>query len=133
PQGHAEAPGDRGRHERGACRGMSRDSTERRSERADRRMPMKKTGTTIQGIWKATAIAGVLLAFAGSLTGCRGERSKERPRQFLPDMDDSPKWKAQVKSEFFKDNRTMRPKVAGTVAFGDTERLDDHSRERYAK
>ncbi len=87
----------------------------------------------MQGIWKATAVAGVLLAFAGSLTGCRGERSKERPRQFMPDMDDSPKWKAQVKSDFFQDQRTMRPKVAGTVAFGDSERLDDHSRERYAK
>lgn len=96
-------------------------------------MPMKNNATTLQGIWKVTATAAIVLVGAGTLAGCREERSASRPRQFLPDMDDSPKWKPQVKSQFFEDGRTMRPKVAGTVAFGDSERLDDHSRERYAK
>lgn len=52
------------------------------------------------------------------LGGCRGQRSDAPPRQFLPDMDDSPKWKPQSASEFFADGRTMRRPVEGTVPFG---------------
>jgi mono/diheme cytochrome c family protein len=55
---------------------------------------------------------------AVALPGCRGDRSTERPHEFLPDMDNSPKWKPQVQSDFYADRRTMRPPVDGTVAYG---------------
>lgn len=61
------------------------------------------------------AAMALLIVSAG---GCRGDRSESRPRQFLPDMDDSPKFKPQTKTEFFADRRAMRQPVAGTVAFG---------------
>lgn len=64
---------------------------------------------------------GALLALGAALAaagGCRGDRSDKRPRQFFPDMDDSPKWKNQEGSEFFADGRMMRQPPAGTVAFG---------------
>jgi len=64
------------------------------------------------------AIAGVGVASMLSVSGCRGDRSEESPRQFFPDMDDSPKFKPQVETEFFADNRAMRPPPEGTVAFG---------------
>jgi hypothetical protein len=98
-------------------------------------METKSTGILTGGAWNATAALAVLscVGAVGVMGGCRGERGEKPPRQFLPDMDDSPKWKAQSKSEFFVDSRTMRPKVPGTVAFGDSERLDDASRGRYLK
>lgn len=86
---------------------------------------MSMTDATIA--MKLAAIAGVAGAVA-FLGGCRGERSDDPPRQFLPDMDDQPKYKAQTKSAFFKDfedpetgemyGRSMRQPVAGAVAFG---------------
>lgn len=63
----------------------------------------------------AAAALAALVAFGA---GCRGERSDAPPRQFLPDMDDQPRWNPQQGTGFFADGRTMRPKVAGTVAFG---------------
>jgi mono/diheme cytochrome c family protein len=68
-------------------------------------------------------IARVILVLAvalptAALLGCRGERTDKPPRQFFPDMDDQPKYKAQSRSEFFKDNRTMREPVRGTVPYG---------------
>lgn len=63
------------------------------------------------------AVVGLALTAAG-VTGCRGERSNDPPRQFLPDMDDSPKNKPQTAATFFADGRAMRPRVPGTVAFG---------------
>ena len=68
--------------------------------------------------WRRLLLAPALCAAALALPACRGDRSAERPRQFLPDMDDSPKWKPQTGSEFFADGRTMRPPVDGTVAYG---------------
>ena len=65
----------------------------------------------------ARLACAMLLASASLLAGCRGDRSDKPPRQFLPDMDDQPKWKAQSQSEFFADSRTMRRPVEGTVAF----------------
>jgi hypothetical protein len=64
--------------------------------------------------------APAVLAWAVVLVcgGCRGDREGEPPRQFFPDMDDSPKWKPQSGSDFYADGRTMRQPVAGTVAFG---------------
>ena len=72
---------------------------------------------------------GVALVCAAALAGCRGDRSEKRPHQFLPDLDDQPKYKAQSESHFFKEyeseqrggemwGRTMRLPVAGTVPFG---------------
>lgn len=57
------------------------------------------------------------LAAMAALGGCRGDRSDAPPRQILPDMDDSPKVKSQVKSDFYTDGRSMRPVVPGTVPF----------------
>jgi mono/diheme cytochrome c family protein len=65
------------------------------------------------------------------LGGCHGEREDDPPRQFLPDMDDSPKFKPQTETEFFADGRAMRPRVAGTVPFGDSARAEDPSRGLY--
>ena len=63
------------------------------------------------------SLAGFALA-GGIMAGCRGERSDKPPRQFFPDMDDSPKFKPQTGTDFFADGRSMRQPVAGTVAFG---------------
>lgn len=73
-----------------------------------------RLGTIIARTLAASAAA--LLALGGG--GCRGERTDNPPRQFLPDMDDQPKWRPQEGSGFFADGRTMRPRVAGAVAFG---------------
>ena len=62
-----------------------------------------------------------ILAGAAILGGCRGDRSDKPPRQFLPDMDDQPRWTPQSQSPMFgasESDRTSRPRVAGTVAFG---------------
>lgn len=58
-----------------------------------------------------------LCSLALCLPACHGDREEKPPHQFLPDMDDSPKWKPQTESEFFADGRTMRQPVEGTVAF----------------
>ena len=76
---------------------------------------------------------------AGTLVGCRGDQTDKPPRQFFPDMDDQPKYKAQARSNFFKEyqeeahpetrvredyragkefGRTMRQPVKNTIAFG---------------
>lgn len=52
------------------------------------------------------------------LSGCRGGREDERPREFFPDMDNQMKWRPQGSSEFFADGRMMRRPVAGAVPFG---------------
>ncbi|MDX2146003.1 MAG: cytochrome c [Planctomycetota bacterium] len=69
----------------------------------------------------ATLVCVLALAsgvLAGSLTGCRGDRSEKKPHQFFPDMDDSPKWKPQTETDFFVDGgSTMRPPVEGSIAF----------------
>ena len=66
-----------------------------------------------------TILCGAMALLIGAgLTACRAERSEDPPRQFLPDMDDSPKFKPQTQSDFFEDGRSMRLPVAGTVAFG---------------
>jgi mono/diheme cytochrome c family protein len=71
---------------------------------------------------RTLALAGLgAIALAG-LSGCQDERSDEPPHQFLPDMDDSPKFKPQTETEFFEDGRAMRPHVEGTVAFGESSR-----------
>jgi mono/diheme cytochrome c family protein len=82
---------------------------------------------------KSLAIAGLGALLACGLTGCREERTDETPHQFLPDMDDSPKFKPQTQTEFFADGRAMRPAVKGAVAFGDSMRVEDISRSKYRR
>ncbi len=77
-------------------------------------MAMASTSRFVAGLGVVALCVGVALPLAG----CRGERSDKPPRQFLPDMDDSPKWKAQSESEFFEDGRTQRVPVEGVVPFG---------------
>lgn len=79
--------------------------------------------------------AGVLAALAAGavLPGCRGERSDDPPHQFIPDMDDSPKFRNQAESRFFEDGRSMRPRVPGTVAFGDSMDPDSVHRAHYLR
>jgi mono/diheme cytochrome c family protein len=69
--------------------------------------------------------AALAAGLTGPLAGCRGDRSDNPPRQFLPDMDDQPKWKPQSESAFFADGRTMRKPVEGTVPFGVMSVLSD--------
>ncbi len=69
-----------------------------------------------------------LLAASTALVGCRGDRSDNPPRQFLPDLDDQLRYEPQGTSRFFTEyvdhetgesyGRTMREPVAGTVPFG---------------
>lgn len=61
---------------------------------------------------------GTALSAMATISGCRGDRDAEPPRQFFPDMDDQPKWKNQGESTFFSDGRIMRPPVQNAVAFG---------------
>lgn len=79
-----------------------------------------------------TAFAA-LIVVAGGLSGCRGERSEAPPRQFIPDMDDSPKFRNQTRTEFFADGRMMRPRVPGTVIFGDSTDEASVHRARFLK
>lgn len=81
---------------------------------------MKTKHTTLSRLAGALSCASVAAILASGLAACRGERSDKPPRQFLPDMDDSPKFKPQAEAPFFQDGRAMRRPVAGTVAFGYT-------------
>lgn len=73
--------------------------------------------TTADILARACVVAG-LAAGVMALGGCRGDREDKPPRQFIPDMDDSPKQKPQSQTEFYADGRTMRQPPAGTVAYG---------------
>ena len=81
---------------------------------------MSATRVTTRAVVALTVCASV----AGSLVGCRGERTSERPRQFFPGMDDQPKFTAQGETEFYADHRMMRDPVPGVVPFG--RRADTH-------
>lgn len=85
----------------------------RDTENTEMKQVMSKPGRGITGI-----LLCVLCASVVNLSGCRGDREDKPPRQFLPDMDDSPKWKPQTQSRFFEDGRSMRQPVPGTVAYG---------------
>lgn len=67
----------------------------------------------------ALCVAGVLGA-SGAMTACRGDRTDKSPRQFLPDMDEQPKFKAQGQTPFFEDGKSQRPLVDRTVPWGST-------------
>jgi len=59
---------------------------------------------------------------AGACT--RGSISKKPPIHINPNMDIQPKAMPEASSDFFADGKTMRPKLAGTVAREDA--VDDH-------
>ena len=68
--------------------------------------------------------AGLCLVLAGALLpACRGERHDKPPRIFFNGGEDQPKYKAQAQSSFYKDGRTMREPVSGTVAFGRSSKV----------
>ena len=75
-------------------------------------MKMKRTQAGLIAALGLSVLAG------SALSGCRGERTDKRPRQFFPDLDDQERFKPQTETEFFADGRAQRPTVAGTVAFG---------------
>jgi len=79
---------------------------------------MKTKQTTSSRLVGTVVYTAIALLTGAGLAACRGERTEDPPRQFLPDMDDSPKVKPQTQSDFFEDGRSMRLPVAGTVAFG---------------
>ena len=82
------------------------------------------TPTTRHTIARASLALALCAGVVGALAGCRGDRSDKPPRQFFPDMDDQPKYKSQAQSNVFRDGRTMREPVAGTVAFARTSAMD---------
>ncbi len=61
-----------------------------------------------------------LLTFAGAmlLAGCSDVPTRNTPLEIFPDMDRQPKYKAQMASDFFGDQRTSRRPVARAVARG---------------
>jgi mono/diheme cytochrome c family protein len=73
-----------------------------------------RVGACKAGSWRSVAL--LLGTCVVVLAGCRGDRSDQPPRQFFPDLEDTPRWNPQAGSEFFPDGRTMRPPVDGTVA-----------------
>lgn len=81
-------------------------------------------------IWMTAAL---LAGTTAALTGCRGDREDKPPREFFPDMDQSPKFKPQTATEFFADGRAMRPAVEGTVPFGRWDFDIDNTAEPWAQ
>lgn len=78
--------------------------------------------TTIHTISRQAGLTSLcaIALLAGSMTGCRGDRTDKPPRQFLPDLDDQPKVKPQTASEFYEDGSSQRPLVDRTVPWGAT-------------
>lgn len=62
-------------------------------------------------------IYGFLLLLLVTVLGFRGCKSTRTPLEIFPDMDRQMKFLEQSRTEFFPDNRTDRPPVAGTVPF----------------
>jgi mono/diheme cytochrome c family protein len=50
------------------------------------------------------------------LVACQGQRSDEPPIVPLRNMHEQPRYDPQERSDYFEDERTMRPPVAGTFA-----------------
>ena len=58
---------------------------------------------------------GLFFVLLAAVAGFRGQKSGKPPIEIFPDMDQQPKVKAQVPSNFFADDRGNRLPVAGTV------------------
>lgn len=76
-------------------------------------------------------IYGLLIAAAfamvpfGIFASARESKTTKSQFNIVPNMDYQMKYKAQADNDFFKDGRSMREPIAGTVAVGGL-RLDDH-------
>ena len=72
-----------------------------------------------------------LIGFAGlclglvTLAGCRGSLKDEPPVHPNPNMDHMHRYDAQESSAYYADGRAMRPRVEGTIPFGQGK-TDDH-------
>lgn len=51
-----------------------------------------------------------------AVAGFRGSKSRRTPIELIPDMDRQPKLRPETASTFFKDGRTSRLPVEGTIA-----------------
>ena len=58
----------------------------------------------------------VALGLLATLSGCRGQKSRETPIFGIRNMYDQEKYDVQEESDFFDDKRTMRPPVEFTVS-----------------
>jgi len=97
-------------------------------------MTHQDTHDTRAGGMRTVGILAILAAVAlMPMTGCRGDRSENPPRQFFPGMDDQPKLKAQSESEFFTDSEGQRKLVPGTVAYGDNTYHSDTDAPQWAE
>lgn len=68
---------------------------------------------------RAVVVPVVAVLAALGLQGCmRGCSSSDPPILINFSMFNQPKYKAQAKSDFFYDGKTMRPPVPGTIARG---------------
>lgn len=66
-----------------------------------------------------TLLTTVAVVGAGAaLSGCRGQPSENPPIHLNLNMDFQTNFKPQEGSDFFADNRAMRPQVPGTIARG---------------
>lgn len=75
---------------------------------------MARTRPIATALCLAAGAAGV----CAPLAGCRGDRSENPPRRFIPDMDHQPKFRPQMQTEFFVDGRTQRFPDPRAVPFG---------------
>src|SRR5690606_36162275 len=62
-------------------------------------------------------ISTLALLALGGLAGCVGDTTEEPPIVPIQNMYNQPRYDSQSKAPFFADGRTMRPQVAGTVAY----------------
>lgn len=60
--------------------------------------------------------AVTVIGLLATLSGCRGQKSRETPIFGIRQMYDQQKYDIQEESDFFEDKRTMRPPVELTVA-----------------
>lgn len=71
-------------------------------------------------LYAAAAIVVLLTLVPLALIARSRAVTSQQPRLHLvPDMDNQPKFRAQSANPMFADGRAMRPRVPGTVRFGD--------------
>lgn len=73
---------------------------------------------------RSPAILLIPVLLAG-MCGCQGASSSEPPLHWQQNMDFQNRYEAQEENAFFADQRAMRPRVEGTVAWGHLEE-DSH-------
>ncbi len=61
------------------------------------------------------ALTGVAMV---AILGFRGQHHRAEPTEIFPDMVRQPKLRAQASSNFYADERAMRPPIDGTVPIG---------------